>query len=147
MQFKEGVDRRGVHPRLWTILPWIDRMHHAYTSEDMVITDMRRPWNPEKASKHSPISPPQRDSYWLRPEQWDEFCCSAWDLRRWALDAMKVAEEFCKYIQREHGDELGVVLEPEWLTAEQIRERGGIEKVVPHIHLQLKFPVMWELWG
>lgn len=153
MTFKDGVDRRGVHPRLWTVLPWIDGMHHTYTGEEVTVTSLRRPWKPDVVSKHAPVSPPQRDIAWFTPDQWDKFFCSAVDLRRWELDAegkrqkRKLAEEFCKYIQREHGDELGVVLEPEWLTAEEIRKRGGIDKIDPHIHTQLKFPVKWRLWG
>ncbi len=147
MRFKEGIDRRGVHPRIWAILPWIDRMHYAYTSEDIVIERMRLPFDPDRPSRHSPL-PPNRpiEGYFLQPRQWDQFLVTACDIRRWALDGMKKTEEFCQYLQRGHGEELGVVLEPEWLSTTELRKRGGLDNIAGHIHIQLKLPVIWELW-
>jgi len=63
---------------------------------------------------------------------------TAADFRRWALDAKTTAEPFCRMLQAFYGDELGVVLEPEWLTPEEISERGGILQIDPHVHVQLK---------
>ena len=67
------------------------------------------------------------------------------DVRRWALDDHHKAAAFARGLQQEYGAELGVVLEPEWLTPEQIMERGGVTMVAPHLHLELKvdaFPVL-----
>lgn len=147
MHFKEGVDRRGVHPRIWSILHWMDYQHHLFTGEEVIVTCLRRPFDIERSSRHSPLPPPpQSDGRFLLAEQWDQFMVTACDIRRWALDGMKKAEEFCKYLQREHGDEIGVVLEPEWLSAQEIRIRGGLDNIAGHIHWQLKLPVKWELW-
>jgi hypothetical protein len=61
---------------------------------------------------------------------------TAADIRRWYLDHTGRTQSFCGWLQHELG--LGVLLEPEWMTPKQIEERGGISKIPPHIHVQLK---------
>jgi len=64
--------------------------------------------------------------------------CEAADIRRWQLDTTHSAGAFANVLQHLYGAGLGVVLEPEWLTPEEIAARGGIEKIAGHIHVELK---------
>ena len=120
MKLTHGLNPELVHPKLWERLGLADREHVILTGEELVLTSMRRPPR-KKASKHSP--------------GWGVKCTAA-DVRRWRLDALGITEEFCKWMQTTLG--IGVLLEPEWMTAQQIKERGGIEKIDPHIHVQLR---------
>jgi len=60
------------------------------------------------------------------------------DLRRWYLDKIGKAQEFCKMLRKKHGKYIGVVLEPEELTPREIKQRGGLAKIAGHIHVQTK---------
>ncbi len=119
MRLKRGLDPEGVHPLLWGKLALADREHQIITGEEMIVTSLRR--SPELGSKHSPEA---------------EVKAMAADIRRWRLDAIGLTEKFCRWLQQELG--LGVLLEPDWMTKEQIAERGGIDNIDPHIHSQLK---------
>ena len=121
MQFKSGVNPEGVHPRLWERLSLANREHIVLVGEPLVVTSMRRQWNPKKKSKHSP--------------PWGSLCTAA-DIRRYRLDATGRTEHFCRWMQKELG--IGVLLEPDWMTREQIASRGGIDKIAPHVHVQLR---------
>lgn len=113
IKFKDGVDASGVHPHLWFHLGIIGHQHWVITGHIMVATSIRRPYYPGATSKHSP----------------QNSMCTAADIRRWNLDKnMDMAEQFCKWIQHTMGDQIGVVLEPEW------GDYGG----APHIHIQSK---------
>lgn len=130
MLIKRGVDRRGVHPLIWFKLALADRQHIVLAGEELVVTSIRRPFVPgARLSRHS-------------TEELDELV-TAVDLRRWRLDELgsktnpiRMTERFCRWMQQELG--IGVLLEPEWMTKEQIEARGGIENIVPHIHAQLR---------
>jgi len=116
IKFKNGVDASGVHPHLWYHLGIIGFQHYLVTHHTMVITSLRRPYNPGKRpSKHRP-----------KPG----VLVTAGDIRRWYLDDMGAhcTEEFCLWIKEHMGRELGVVLEPEWA------DYGG----APHMHIQSK---------
>lgn len=122
MILKDGVDATNVHPVLWLFLGAIAARYRELTLEGLVITSLRRPPAGGK-SWHSPaLHVPVR----------------AADLRRWKLDQLGQAKEFAVELRERYGAFLGVVLEPEELTLEQLRERGGRDKVAPHIHVQLK---------
>jgi len=122
MRLKRGVNASRVHPDLWALLGQIDAQHWEATGRVLVVTSLRRRPG-RRPSLHSP-----RRTLYVR----------AADLRRHALDEREGAERFCQRLQRLYGDYLGVVLEPEWLEPAQIRQRGGSEKIAPHIHVQLK---------
>mgnify|MGYP000267757818 CR=1 FL=1 len=124
MRLKRGVDARGADPDLWALLGEIDVLHAAAVGQGVVVTSLRRRRS-RRASLHSPKAPK---------------LVQAADLRRHQLDAQHQAESFCHSLQRIYGRWLGVVLEPEWLTEKQIRARGGIQRIDPHIHVQLKRP-------
>lgn len=117
-----GVDDSDVDPVLWAYLGAIATRHRLDVGPMLIVTSLRRAPGPRK-SLHSP--PPGE-------------LCRAADLRRWSLDTAKKAEEFAIWLQKRYGDSLGVLLEPEWLTAEQLAERGGRAAVAPHLHVQLK---------
>ena len=119
MRLKRGLDPEGVHSLLWGKLALADREHKIITGEPMTVTSLRR--HPKPGSKHSPEP---------------DVKATAADIRRWRLDALGHTEEFCSWLQKELG--LGVLLEPDWMTKEQIAERGGIDNIDPHIHTQLK---------
>lgn len=123
MRLADGVDVHDVHPVLWSYLGAIAREARVWhlTEAGLVVTSLRRPAGP-RPSVHSP-----EDGGPVR----------AADLRRHAFPGDH-AERFCNHLQSLFGPELGVVLEPEWLTPEQIAERGGLAHVEPHIHVQLK---------
>lgn len=122
MRLKKGVVASRVHHDLWCILSQIEQEHQAWTGKELVLTSMRR----KQRAKHSKHSPGPG------------MPAKAADIRRRYLDAIGRAEEFCKGLQKRFGKYIGVVLEPEWLTPAQIRQRGGIAKIGPHIHVQLK---------
>ncbi len=132
MRILHEVDRSGVHPELWGWLIVIDKEHFHYTGEMATVTSLRRP----------------RGSFVHAPGE-GRLVLGA-DLRRAALDKAgeRTAHLFCRSLQLKYGAVLGVVLEPEWLTEEQIADRGGPEEVEPHIHIQLKrieFPPPWGI--
>ncbi|MEE9360856.1 MAG: hypothetical protein V3U85_10275 [Hyphomicrobium sp.] len=84
----------------------------------MVVTSLRRPY--KHGSRHS--------------EPYDVLVTAA-DIRRWDLDQIGEAEDFSRWLQTALG--LGVLLEPEWMTPEQVAARGGVDAIPPHIHAQL----------
>ena len=122
MKLKDKVDGHRVHQDLWCILSQIEQEHQAWTGQELVLTSMRR----KQRAKHSKHSPGP-----CMPAK-------AADIRRGDLDAIGRAEEFCKTLQKKFGRYIGVVLEPDWLTPKEIRQRGGLAKIGPHIHIQLK---------
>jgi len=117
-----GVNTDLVDPVLWLLLGAIARAHREWTDEELRISSLRRPFG-GRASLHSPKD--------------NEYCRAA-DFRRLRLNELSLADPFCRYLQGRFGEWLGVVLEPEWLTPEQLSERGGILNVDPHVHVQLK---------
>ena len=121
MQLKRRVNRNNVHPLLWGKLLLADHEHVVITGEQMVVTSLRR--DPKEGSK-SKRSPPLA------------IPATAADIRRYRLDALKRTESFCRWLQKEL--QLAVLLEPDWMTKEQIEERGGIDNIDPHIHTQLR---------
>lgn len=126
MKVAPEVDSENVHPAIWVALGLIAVQHRDWTDKELVITSLRRLYG-SRRSLHAPLG--------------NAPVCAA-DLRRWYLDANiaedRRAKNFARNIQVRWGHWLGVVLEPEWLSAEQLEDRGGIEKVAPHIHIQLK---------
>ncbi len=137
LEFKEGVDREGLHPMMWVWLGAVAVYHFELTNKPLTVTSARRPYREGVSSSHSP--PPGE-------------LATAADIRRSELDRIgrTVAAEFSKAIQRNYGGHVGVVLEPEWLTVAQLEKRYGIRivnreqekaarrRVGPHIHFQLK---------
>ena len=113
MKLKRGIDPEGVHQLLWGKLALADREHQIVAGEPLVVTSLRR--DPKPGSGHSP--PP-------------DVPATAADIRRWRLDALGLTESFCSWLQKEGG--LAVLLEPDWMTKEQIAERGGIDRIAPH---------------
>jgi len=122
VRLKDGVDAQDVHPVLWTYLGAIANRHRLAAGVELVVTSLRRPPG-RRSSLHSP-PPPQ--------------LCRAADIRRWYLDTGEKVTAFVNELRRAYGRELGVVLEPEELTPEEIAERGGLDKIAGHIHVQLK---------
>jgi len=122
MKFKRGVDPLGVHPDLWAILGEIDHQHRKVTGRELVVTSLRRRLGP-RPTKHATAP---------------RGLVTAGDLRRHFLDAVGTAPIFCRKLQTGYGRYIGVVLEPEWLTPEEIKRRGGLKRIAPHIHIQLK---------
>ena len=122
MKLMPHVDARLVHPGIWFYLGILASEHRLWAGEELVITSLRR----------SPADRPSRHA----PKENEEV--SAADFRRAYLDRGNAAEAFCRMLQARFGAELGVVLEPEWLTKEELSERGGVLKIEPHVHVQLK---------
>lgn len=122
MHLKAGIDATEVDPLLWTYLGGIALLHRELTGAQLVVTSLRRAPS-VRPSLHSP--PPG-----MR--------VAAADLRRWELDDREMAEAFARELQRRWGGDLGVVLEPEWLTEDQLRDRGGRDNVTGHVHVELK---------
>lgn len=122
MKLTPGVDARLVDPGIWILLGVTAAEHRRWTGVELVVTSLRRPPG-SRPSRHAPL---------------ENHPVTAADFRRRALDAEAAADSFCRMLQVLYGDELGVVLEPEWLTTEELSERGGILQVDPHIHVQLK---------
>jgi hypothetical protein len=111
-----------VDPGIWIFLGIIAEHHRRWTGAELVVTSLRRPpggrSSRHSTKEHEPVS--------------------AADFRRHALDERHAADPFCLWLQIFFGEELGVVLEPEWLTPEEISERGGVLNIDPHVHVQLK---------
>lgn len=122
MNIKPGVDATDVHPILWAFLGAIAVHHFTDTSHELVITSLRRPPGP-RVSRHS-----------TGPGG----LVTAADIRRWPLDRTHSAESFAHMLQHKYGKHLGVVVEPEWLSAEEIAARGGFDPANGHIHVELK---------
>lgn len=122
MTILPDVNAHDVHPFLWLALGAIACEHRTIAGQGLIVTSLRRALS-DKPSRHSP--PPGE-------------LVTAADLRRWALDDLEQAEQFCRILQTRFGVVLGVVLEPEWLSEEELTARGGFENVQPHIHVQLK---------
>lgn len=123
MQLKPGVNARDVDPMLWAYLGAIAQLYRTFTGgKELVVTSLRREPG-KRASRHAP--PKGR-------------LVEAADLRSDVLREMKGDEQFARTLQVTFGKELGVVLEPEWLSAAELEERGGADKVTPHLHIQLK---------
>jgi len=119
MKLKRGVNFKNIHPVLWMFLGVIAILYSIWADAEMTITSMRRKGTKGKHPKGMAV-----------------------DIRRWELDdnpsARANAMSFTIELQRRYGEWLGVVLEPEMLTPAQIKARGGIKKIAPHIHIQLK---------
>lgn len=128
MRLKLGVDATDVEPGVYLWLGAISRAHRAWTDKELVVTSLRRKPG-ARASWHSPKE--------------HELVRSA-DIRRWYLDGDSLAEAFCRMIQARYGDALIVVLEPDWLTPEELEERGGVLNVDPHVHLQIR-SIEWPI--
>lgn len=124
MKFKRGVNPLGVHPDLWAILGEIDYDHRRATGKELVVTSMRRRLGP-RPTKHATAP---------------GGLVTAGDLRRNALDEKGTAPVFCRRLQMRYGRYIGVVLEPEQLSPAEIKRRGGLKRIGPHIHIQLKRP-------
>ncbi len=122
MRLKPGVDAHLVHPGIWILLGCVADHHRHWTGDELVVTSLRRPPG-DRPSRHA-------------PKETEEV--TAADFRRHALDELHRAEAFCRMLQALYGQDLGVVLEPEWLTQEELSERGGVLQVDPHVHVQLK---------
>lgn len=121
MRLKPGVNPKHVHPLLWERLWAADERHEQLTGVELWLTSLRRA--PKAGSRHSPRA---------------EALVTAADIRRHHLDelGLQATVDFCRWLQRELG--LGVLLEPEWMTPRAIVARGGIDKIDPHIHTELK---------
>jgi len=119
MKLKRGVNRDNVHALLWGKLLLADKQHIVTTGEELVVTSLRRPVS--SGSRHSPAA---------------HVPVTSADIRRWRLDALDGAEDFCSWLQTVL--DLAVLLEPDWMTKEQIEERGGRNKIDPHIHCELR---------
>lgn len=111
-----------VHPQLWLWLHVLEDNHWQATGHELVIASPRCP-SRSRPSRHSPPAP---------------MMCRAVDIRRWHLDARGLAEPFARELQHYYGAHLGVILEPEWLTENELRRRGGRAAVAPRLHVQLK---------
>lgn len=147
---KPGCDFTGMHPDIVMWAGVVAGYHLNLTGRPLWITSARRRYRPGVVSRHSP--PPctiHGDLCSLQPDLRTPDCMpvlvTGFDFRRWYLDEVPGrAEEFCTMLQGRHSGYLGVVLEPEWLTKKQIKDRGGIEKIAPHIHCQTKLEVFKE---
>lgn len=122
MRYADGVISDHVHPTLWLWLGALGVLHHQATGKDMWITSLWRPFT-GTPTKHAPA----------RGD-----LVEAADIRRWYLDETHFAEPWAIHLRELYGSHLYVLLEPEWLTVEELAARGGREKVQPHIHVQLR---------
>jgi len=111
LQLKPGVNAGGVDPFLWAFLGQIAMLYRDTTGKELVVTSLRRDGAGGRASKHTP--PKGR-------------LCEAADIRTDVLRAIKADDAFARMLQQRFGKELGIVLEPDWLTPAQLAERGGI---------------------
>ena len=117
-----------MEPGIYLWLGALSRAHRAWTDKELVVTSLRRP-------------PGDRPS-WHSPKEFE--LVRAADIRRWYLDGDKLAESFCRMVQARYGDALKVMLEPDWLTRDDLERRGGLLNVDPHIHLELR-SVEWPI--
>ncbi len=153
MRFKRHVDASGVHPRMWQFLAWLDQLHMEWTEEEMWVTSLRRSFVKGVDTRHA-IGNVMLTATDPRAHPGD--FVTAVDIRRWALDeiaAPRDAEAFCRHVQHSYGRQIGVVLEPEWLSLKALRRRfphftnhtkEELQTLVaPHIHYQLKKPIRW----
>lgn len=161
IKLKTGVNVQGIHPHLWLHLGIAARIFYVMFIFPLTVTSMRRGYKKGVVSKHSPgIWTIQDWVEYLWGEENHEGTplfikrpplASAVDISRRAPMAAKPlnstnddmlpisrAEEFCRTLQGLMGDQIGVVLEPEWLSIRELERRGGLSKVVPHIHIQSK---------
>ena len=122
MRLKLGVDATHVEPGIYLWLGALSRAHRAWTDKELVVTKLRYP-------------PGDRPS-WHSPKEHE--LVRAADIRRGYLDCEDLAEVFCRMIQARYGDALKVLLEPEWLTPEELERRGGALNVDPHICIVLR---------
>ena len=122
MRLKFGVNATGVEPNVYIWLGAVSRSHRGWTDKELVVTSLRR-------------SPGDHPS-WHAPKENE--LVRAVDFRRWYLDEDKRAEAFCRMLQARYGKGLKVVLEPEWLTDEEVERRGGLLNIDPHVHLELR---------
>ncbi len=122
MRILPDVDVELVAPALWMFLGAIATSHRAAAGQGLVVTSLRRA-DDSRPSRHNP--PPGE-------------AVTAADFRRWYLDARGLSEDFCRRLQVDFGGDLLVVLEPEWLTPQEIEARGGLRNVQPHVHVQLR---------
>ena len=134
MLIKTGVNIDDIHPMLWFWLGKVDELYLAERIGEMVVTSMRREYDPGlgRFTWHSPG--------WTIPEDLIPEPVRAADIRTTALTREGLDYQFARIVQGVYGEYLGVVLEPDWLSKEQIEARGGADRVTPHIHLQLKEP-------
>ena len=118
---KEGVTLNRVHPQLMAVAGYIACRHMEVTGKRMVITSAARLG--EKPSYHNPS--------WYKADGW----CRAFDMRRWYFDSFRVLEKFVMWCKDEL--DVGALIEPEWMTPEQVEERGGLDSIDPHVHWQI----------
>lgn len=128
MRLKLGVSAVDVEPGIYLWLGVLSRSHRAWTDKELVVTSLRR-------------TPGDRPS-WHSPKEHE--LVRAVDIRRWYLDGDELAEAFCRMVQARYGEALKVMLEPEWLSPEELERRGGILNVDPHIHFELR-SVEWPI--
>jgi len=156
VKFAEPIDKTRVHPRLWMFLTFLDDEIFGWSKEtEITVTSLRRPFT-GKRTKHAAPSFEELED--LDPERQAPLFVLAADVRRWGLDAERAdaASEFCQSIQARFGVQMGVVLEPDWLSRDDLYARGlgqiktledetaARAKVDPHIHFQLKLPILWS---
>ena len=122
MRLKPGVNAENIARNVFLWLGVVARAHSAWTGKELVVTSLRRP--------------PRGRPSWHSPKENE--LVRACDFRRWYLDENQLAESFCRMLQARYGAGIKVVLEPEWLTPEEIERRGGVLKIDPHIHFELR---------
>lgn len=122
MRMKDGVDTTNVSPALWLMLGMIASWHRVRWGSELTVTSLRRP--PDGGhSKHSPPA---------------AVPCMAADIRRRGVGEPDEWAVFARDLQHRFGPDLGVVLEPEWLTLAEVTARGGLDQISPHLHVELK---------
>lgn len=128
--FAEGLDpvhcTHRVHPQLLVYVGFIARAFFVDTRHRMVITSMSRPGG--GATRHDP-----------QYKGW----CLAFDMRthdprtgeRYGHETPNRLYTFVYSIKSVIN--IGALVEPDWMTPEQIAERGGLENIAPHVHWQI----------
>lgn len=122
MKLKDDVNDSRVSPVLGLWIGIIARHHLEWTNHELVVTSLRRDAS-EWPSLHVP-----------EPEE----LVRAVDLRRWYLDNHDLADPFCRMLEHRYGTSIHVLLEPEWLSVEELERRGGAHHVDPHIHVGMR---------
>jgi hypothetical protein len=128
VRLNHGVDQTQVDPVLGLWIGALARHHMEWTGIELVVTSLRRatsPWPSQHVVKAGEL-------------------VTAVDFRRWYLDKDGLAEAFCRFLARHYKTWLGVILEPEWLSPEALERRGGVLKVEPHVHVELR-SVEWPV--